>query len=550
MNIPTILHRAAAALAIVIISASEAWAQGVVEYIDANGRERYCTLYTTLRHGSNTTLGNEGVTRWYVLPEEEDLNFFSPLTINGDVNIILTDGKKMTVKGNGYAAIVLNGNLTIYGQANSTGTLTAIGERIGINSNGNYNLTINGGTVNISGDHDTGIHVNNFTVNGGKVTATGDDYGIEADGDITLSWRNPTDRIYSTSYPDIIKITKPFTDGTNTYNGEAVEDYRYYCHMDVNPSGKTLYAANDVHYIDEDGDTHTVTAAALDGSETTLAEGWYVASGTVNFDHGITLSGDVHLILADYCHMSMGSSTNRIDDIGINCTGTATLTVTSQSLSPGVGDLTIYSHLSAISASDLTINGGYVTADTDGDNSNALAAICGDLTINGGIIRAAGTGTYADAINAGKNFHYNGGNVTAIGNGNGYAIKADSKHYTFNWRNAADCITIGTTGLYTSGKTATFSKAFTDGTVVYLGEITGNDLSTLAGKTFTAYDGKLGDIVRDDRFTATDVQTLVYIILGQPSPEYDTIAADVNHDRRISIADVTALVKMIIENQE
>ena len=78
-----------------------------------------------------------------------------------------------------------------------------------INTKGHYgiysdsNLIINGGTINATGSH-RGLAGCDFFFNGGNVTATGgsgyDCAGIFADETITLSWTNPTDRIYASSY--------------------------------------------------------------------------------------------------------------------------------------------------------------------------------------------------------------------------------------------------------------------------------------------------------------------------------------------------------------
>ena len=120
---------------------------------------------------------------------------------NGNVNLILADGAKLTTTGitnhaqNIHTAGIRvsgeNNTLTIYGQTEQTGQLIAIG---GFNSAGiggnteedGSNITINGGTVTANSESEAaGIgggyagNGTNITINGGTVTANG---GIYAAG--------------------------------------------------------------------------------------------------------------------------------------------------------------------------------------------------------------------------------------------------------------------------------------------------------------------------------------------------------------------------------
>lgn len=53
-------------------------------------------------------------------------------------------------------------------------------------------------------------------------------------------------------------------------------------------------------YIDANGNAQTCASAAeIDDSSNKLTGGWYVVSGSVPVDSFITVTGDVHLILAD-----------------------------------------------------------------------------------------------------------------------------------------------------------------------------------------------------------------------------------------------------------
>ena len=256
-----------------------------------------------------------------------------------------------------------------------------------------------------------------------------------------------------------------------------------------------------IAYVLADGTAQEAQAIALDGTETTIAAGAYFAGlPTVSFGHTLALTGDVTLILADGCQMNIGSDEDRINGVGIYGFddangGEYALTITSQSLGTGMGTLSIYTTGGwnyAIDANALTINGGNITADTNGDYAYTLDATT-DITINGGNVRANATGEGSIAIYNAGNFTYSGGNLTATATGiDGNAIYADGLHYTFNWRTPDDRITIGASGLFAGydsddPATVTFTSLFTDGTHIYSGTLTGEEIAALADVTLYPY---------------------------------------------------------------
>ena len=250
------------------------YSENAVPYLDENGQQRYCIAYTTLT-GTETSLGTAGQETWYVV--DSDVSF-TDLTINGDIHLILVDGKTMNLyHEQGFVTLWGQANLTIYGQTNGTGTLSSLGLI------STMNITVNGGIVNVKGDGffkeenfipaiwcvgdmvinggkvyaqgDMGIVVAsmgaksddmttyNFTLNGGQVTAIGmsTDMGIIATGNITLGWTNPTDYIYANSYyaEDTLSIASGKTfidDDGNPYSGIIAQVAGAYA-----IDGKTLY---------------------------------------------------------------------------------------------------------------------------------------------------------------------------------------------------------------------------------------------------------------------------------------------------------------------
>ena len=63
-----------------------------------------------------------------------------------------------------------------------------------------------------------------------------------------------------------------------------------------------------VKYVDAQGLEHTAEAIALDGTETGLTAGWYFVGRDIFYDHTLSLSDDVKLILGDGKKMNMGTS--------------------------------------------------------------------------------------------------------------------------------------------------------------------------------------------------------------------------------------------------
>ena len=182
-----------------------------------------------------------------------DVNVIGRIECMGDVNIILADGKTMTVNSpndcinnNAYA-------LTIYGQVLGTGTLNVAGDQCGISTNSGP-ITISGGTVTATGNNGICSGSGAITISGGTVTATGSDRGIHSDsgpitissgtvtaignnggissvsGTITLGLSNATDYIWASSYyfdeSGTLGIAsgKSLSDGTNTYDNQTASE--------------------------------------------------------------------------------------------------------------------------------------------------------------------------------------------------------------------------------------------------------------------------------------------------------------------------------------
>ena len=177
-----------------------------------------------------------------------DITYANQIVPDGDVTLILADGKTMTLASD-VRGIEGNYNLTIYGQSldDDAGTLRYDGTSEGIWVNnyeqhsGNVSITTNGSlvtgiiatvtlrggllTISANGDDTRAIKGSMLSILGGHLTATGAT-GIYASGSsgITLGWTNPADFITASSYyaSGTVKVAdgQALTDGSgNIYTG-------------------------------------------------------------------------------------------------------------------------------------------------------------------------------------------------------------------------------------------------------------------------------------------------------------------------------------------
>ncbi|MGF0007120.1 S-layer homology domain-containing protein [Eubacteriales bacterium SGI.150] len=188
-------------------------------------------------------------------------------------------------------------------------------------------------------------------------------------------------------------------------------------------------------YLDEDGAEQTCnTAIVVTSEDTTWTTGWYVVTGAVTMGTAdapkrITVSGDVHLILADDCDFTVyGGIQVQDDDNNIDNGSPNALTIYAQSVPVLNADGTV----------DETNNkAGKLTADA-GDGHAGIGGVGGGsggtITINGGTVNATGTtgagiggggcsshGGYTVGGNGGT-ITINGGTVTATSTNSGAGI--------------------------------------------------------------------------------------------------------------------------------
>lgn len=209
-----------------------------------------------------------------------------------------------------------------------------------------------------------------------------------------------------------------------------------------------LDTATNVSYLDASGVTQTCTSATkVTADATNWTTGWYVVQGTVTANSRITVSGEIHLILADGCTLIVNG--------GIQVDGSNALTIYGQTAGTGkliaqnvsgphagiggTGDNSLSGGTVTASGGTITINGGNITATGGLDNAfNGLGGSGagigsgakrngGTVIINGGKVTANGGGGYFGSAGigggsggSGGNIEINGGTVTTTGGSTSY----------------------------------------------------------------------------------------------------------------------------------
>lgn len=167
-----------------------------VTYIDPTKPvgQQECTANAYILDGTETKLGSNGQTTWYVSntpksnAKPNGITFTNDVTLAGDVCIILADGSAMTVQG----SISGDGkSLYLYGQEGSTGSLDFWS--IACND-----VTITGGVISSENRNGKVIDCsNNISITGGQVTIPSSNNGhaslVAGTDRIYLGWTLPTD---------------------------------------------------------------------------------------------------------------------------------------------------------------------------------------------------------------------------------------------------------------------------------------------------------------------------------------------------------------------
>ena len=189
--------------------------------------------------------------------------------------------------------------------------------------------------------------------------------------------------------------------------------------------------ANNVTYLDAVGQTQICQSATeVTADTTTWSNGWYMVDGDITIEQRVTVTGDVHLILANNASLTVNGG------IGVN--GGNSLTIYAQSTDENtMGKLTAQADTEnagiggefMIAGGSVTINGGSVAANGGlygAGIGGGYYGAGGSVTINGGSVTANGgyfgAGIGGGHTGAGESVTITGGSVTANGGDFGAGI--------------------------------------------------------------------------------------------------------------------------------
>ena len=477
-----------------------------VSYVKADGTSATVDARPLQGSTQDVTLGSDGATTWYVV--NSNVNY-RVITLIGNVNIILCDGKTMTSDGGSASAISgeygYNNSLTIYGQSAGTGKLVAqCGEGNGISSGA---ITINGGTVDATGGDYSAINASgNITINGGNVSATGYPYGIEASGNIILGWTNANDHIYASSYSETVTIASGlvFTDGQGHNFYGTISDVSAIAGQTLQP------VTNAIPYIDEDGTMACCTDFfVIDGSTTYFGNdnGWYVVNSNVTLNE-LRFTEKANIILCDGAKLTVKNNNVRGDiTIPDNNNSSASITVYAQSAGTGAIEagaieintsditrafITIYGgnvDINRLEAGNIYIYGGNITANTAENQTEAAILGNAETYIYGGSVTVTANGCNGIQSNQG-NIHIYGGQVTATATGTGCYGISSVDNIRLRWTKATDFIQASS---YKVGQNCDVyicdGQMMSDGTTIYSDHLDAQK-DAIAGQKLVPYGFK------------------------------------------------------------
>ena len=304
--------RAAMTLALIMACAA-AWAETVeTYYIDENGTRHDVTATVVTTYMDD--LGTDGETTWYVVNENIFLYGSNEQThLHGNVNLILADGCELQSAAgsngpdDGFRG---SGNLTLYGQTASTGTLSC-GQEGFMNITGDF--TVCSGMVSVSGNRYNAIRVANFTMRGGSVSIenkTNNDCGIRATGIVNIYSGSVEAEGTNGIEADIVNIYGgSVTARCNGRNApESSYGYAIKCSSTFNFYGGNVTAKGDYSY--EEGQTrYGIYANGINLSWTSTAD-WINSTNDDNSDNVICYyTGSGGMNIAPYKPFSDGTTT-------------------------------------------------------------------------------------------------------------------------------------------------------------------------------------------------------------------------------------------------
>ena len=364
-----------------------------IAYVDEDGNSKNCTDYSYIRSTDTAWSG------WVVASQNMTLD--SRVTVSGTVNLILMDGKTLTISGG--IGVGKDTTLNIYAQSGNSGKLIA-----GSRSNSFYaGIGAGAGTM-------TTAHYGNITINGGVIEAEGGSWsaGIGGsykndDSGVIVIRGNANVTAYGTENAAAIGGGHSGSGGKITIQGNPV----------VTATGRNNDSAGiggglsgNFSQINISGGTVTATGGNMANA---IGSGRGQAGGTISIT-----GGNVTAIATGSWGAGIGS---QCDSITIG--GNAVVNATGASRGAGIGGC--YQNpggkITIADNADVTAVGGAYAAGI-GTGYNAVADGETAISITGGTVNASvASSNGAAAIGSGNNaegkttISISNGSVTASG---------------------------------------------------------------------------------------------------------------------------------------
>ena len=410
------------ALSIIISNPVE---QTPVRYLDADGKERFCTEYTVLESVIIEDFFNSD-NKWYDMPAgwyvvEGDVTITPRLDTHGAVNLILTDDCHLTVP---WGINVKEGDtFTIYAQSTaeaSMGKLTACLPELSDHEKSVWpvaGLSGIGAGVRVWAAND------NFYENEGTIIINGGN--IHAKGQQASSAIGGSDYEHNTSYdgdtPGNLR-----QGGSITINGGIV------CTELRTSGGAHLSDSFGIGTCGGNGGSVTINGGTIiaEASSSAISSG---RGGSITINGGnVTAHGGINRYENQPLYAIPGNGIGPLEGGSITING-GTVKASSEGDGFGIGGAGVH-HTAEM---HITINGGNIetTANRNnaaiGDKSKQKSSV----TINGGVIHAVGKGSAA-GIGSTGDIRITGGEISVFAEGGGAAIGSiggvDCKSITIN----------------------------------------------------------------------------------------------------------------------
>ncbi len=503
-----------------------------------------CSGYTFMTRNIKTW--SDG---WYVV--DDSGTFTDPVTVTGDANLIIKDGKTLTALGgirveDGACLNVYTqsggesqGKLIVSAPANTAGIGGGSGKNGGAFTVHGGDITVNGGTNAAAiggGQNGSG---GTFSIYGGKVTAKAGSGASRAVG--AGKGRSENGNIVVRSGYELMDLTTGQHISRSAGESWAAKLTDAEISFSLTPAKIPEQEAVAYRYYNDDRELTEANCTKyrfLDESEPLLLDGWYVARGQLNFS-SLSAIGEVHLILLDGCevtvtqgfHVNEGNSLSIYDQPGESGK--------KGKLNSSIKNNKRNYHAAGIggdkekNSGNITIHGGTIIAE-GGNNAAGIGGgekgRGGNITIYNGSITATGA-ISAAGIGGGSNsgcgnITINNGNIAArasyTGAGIGSAENGSGGTVTIN----GGTVTAGSTtwgagiGIGTGGSNV--DVTITGGTVTATGGDDGlisGDCAGINARNLTVSGGKIDavngvdyDAVVADKVTVTPKDTMCILV--------------------------------------